>query len=207
VNKATPTNHGRRPLTARVLLALLCALGAPQALAPAAEQKLLAIEDLYRCDSVTEFVVAPHGQSAVYCRLWIDRPRRVYRHALWRVEGRADNRRPMEDGQPDGRRPMYSADGKWIVFLSTRPLPDGKAAFTPVPPYSDPATDIWLIPSTGGKAIPLGGPGKPYGRVFSDRFYGRIAFSPDGKRLVFVADDGRDRRQPQEAANGVRIRR
>jgi dipeptidyl aminopeptidase/acylaminoacyl peptidase len=51
----------------------------------------------------------------------------------------------------------------------------------------------------------LGGKGKPYGRVFTDSFYGHISFSPDGTRLLFVADDGRDPRTPAEIANHVQI--
>lgn len=72
-------------------------------------------------------------------------------------------------------------------------------------PESDPASDIWLIPTEGGAAIPLAGPDKPYGRVFNDGFYGRVAFSPDGRRLVFVADDGKDPRTPEEVAAGVEV--
>ncbi len=50
-----------------------------------------------------------------------------------------------------------------------------------------------------GEKRPLAGRDKPYGRVFNDPFYGRVAFSPDGKKLAFVADDGRDPRSPEEA--------
>jgi len=170
-----------------------------------AEKKLLGLEDLYRCDRPTQMLIAPDGQSAVYCRQWIDPEARAYRYALWRVEGKADNRRPLEAGEPDARRPLLSPDGKWIVFLSTRPFPDGTPAVTPVPPYSDPATDIWFIRATGGKAIPLGGKKKPYGRVLSDSFYGNIAFSPDGRRLVFVADDRAGRRTPEEIKANVHV--
>ena len=55
-----------------------------------------------------------------------------------------------------------------------------------------------MISSDGGTAIPLAGPTKPYGRVFADAFYGNLAFSPDGERLVFVADDGQDPRSAEE---------
>src|SRR5258708_6904769 len=59
----------------------------------------------------------------------------------------------------------------------------------------------------GRSSVPLAGPDKPYGRVFNDGFYGRVAFSPDGRKLVFVADDGRDPRTPDEIEAGVLVER
>ncbi len=171
----------------------------------AAEPTLISIDDLYRSDAPQGLVISPSGDSAIYSRRWAERSSRTFRFSLWRVEGDAANRRSLEEGEPDARSPLLSPDGKWIVFLSTRPLPDGKPAFEPVPPYSDPATDIWLMPATGGKPIPLFGRDKPYGRVFSDPFYGHISFSPDGKRFAFVADDGVDPRTAEEKTNNVQI--
>ncbi|MEQ8787755.1 MAG: S9 family peptidase [Pirellulaceae bacterium] len=165
----------------------------------------MSIDDLYRFDAPTDVAISPDGASAVYVRRWNDRKSRTERQSLWRSDKDAEHAKAMESGQPDARRPIFSPDGRWLAFLSTRDLPDGKPAFAPVAPYSDPATDIWLMPAAGGKAIPLAGPDKPYGRVMSDPFYGALAFSPDGRRLVFVADDGRDRRTKAEIENNVQI--
>lgn len=51
--------------------------------------------------------------------------------------------------------------------------------------------------------MPLVSGARPYGRVLGDPFYGRVAFSPDGKQLAFVADDGVDPRSPEEIAADV----
>lgn len=189
----------------RFVLACVLILAGVSTPGLSAEPSPILIDDLYRMDSPQGLVVAPDGGSAVYSRRWNDRKERVVRHSLWRVEGDAAHAKPLEVGEPDGRAPILSPDGKWIVFLSTRPLPDGKPGFTPVPAYSDTATDIWLMPAAGGKAIPLAGRERPYNRVFNDPFYGNIAFSADGKRLVFVADVMREDRTPEEAENNVQV--
>lgn len=164
------------------------------------------IEDLYKTDVAVEPVTLADGRTTFYIRQRADPQTRTLRQSLWRVdEGGAP--RAVETGEPDASSPQLSPDGKWLVFLSTRSFADGTPAFRPVPPYSDPAVDIWLLPVGGGAAIPLGGKLKPYGRVITDKFYGRVAFSPDGRRLVFVADDGRDPRTEAERRNNVIVAR
>ncbi len=175
----------------------------------AAEKTPLQIDDLYRHDAVTDLVVLPGGNQAIYVREWATRDQLARRQSLWLVEGDPSHRKSLEADEPDGRRPLVSPDGKWLVFLSTRNLPDGSPAFPPVPVWSEPATDLWLLRIDGGKlvggATPLAGKSKPYGRVFSDLFYGRVAFSPDSRRLAFVADDGVDPSTPTERELGLTI--
>jgi dipeptidyl aminopeptidase/acylaminoacyl peptidase len=160
------------------------------------------IEDLYLTDVAVDAITLDDGENAVYIRQRVDQTTREWKRSLWRVDAKRGPH-ALEPGEPDASHPLLSPDGKWIVFLSTRRFPNGTPAFKPVPPYSDPAADIWLIPTKGDQAIPLGGPRKPYGRVITDSFYSRISFSPDGKRLVFVADEGKDPRTEQERRNNV----
>src|SRR5262249_9701627 len=140
-------------------------------------------------------------KSAAYSHYFLDGRDRSERFSLWRVNGSADRAEAMETGQPDARAPTYSPDGRWIAFLSTRSRPKNWKQTPSVPRESDTATDVWLIPAAGGTAVPLAGPEKPYGRVFNDGFYGRLAFSRDGSKLAFVADDGSDPRSAEEVAN------
>jgi len=171
----------------------------------AAERTPLVPADVYRLDVSTDVALSPDGAQAVYVRRWSDAETRTERYALWRGGQTDVERQPLEAGLPDARKPLWSPDGRWIAFLSTRPLSDGAAASPAVPAWSDPAVDIWLLPAAGGAAIPLNTRPKPYGRVFNDGFYGRVAFSPDSRRLVFVADDGADPRTEAEKANNVRV--
>lgn len=187
-----------------VLVKLTCLSSAQQ---PASQKRLISIDDLYRLDWVRSPVLSPDGKRVVYVRNWIDPATKQERSSLWVAEGTAVQPRPLEEGEPDGRSPVFSPDGKWIAFLSTRPRPDGWEQTPATPPESDPATDVWIISAEGGEAVPLAGPEKPYGRVFNDGFYGRVVFSPSGKQLVFVADDGSDPRTPEEIAYDVYVLR
>ncbi|MFH1301716.1 MAG: S9 family peptidase [Planctomycetota bacterium] len=187
-------------LTGIVLLIWLAMVQAVVADEPIPPQ----IADLYLTDVALEPMTLADGQSVVYVRQRVDPKTRSLTRSLWRVDA-GQEPRALDAGEPDAFGLQRSPDGKWILFLSARSFPDGTPAFKPVPPYSDTAVDIWLIPTTGGAAIPLAGPGKPYGRVITDQFYGRVCFSPDGKKLMFVADEGKDPRTEQERRNNVLI--
>ena len=171
--------------------------------ASAQELRPWQVDDLFAAESFHPIAVSPDGKTGASIHGWIDSRTKNQRYSLWRSEGDPLKAERMEEGEPDARAPLFSPDGNWIVFLSTRPRPEGWKQTPAAPPFSEATTDLWLIPAKGGKAIPLAGPEKPYGRVYPDQFYGRVAFSPDGGRLVFVADDGRDLRSAAEIENGV----
>lgn len=180
----------------------LALVGSLPIASPAQEPLPIQLDDIYKTDVALDVVTLRDGKSAFYIRQRVDQSRRVTVSSLWHVDasGKAE---PVEAGEPDASGLMLSPDGKWLLFSSTRAFADGTPAFQPVPPYSDPAVDLWLMPVSGGNAIPLGGKGKAYGRVITDKFYGRVAFSRDSKRLVFVADEAVDRRTEAERRNNV----
>ena len=197
-------------LSALILTApLLSLLTAPRFLGrlSADELKPIQLEDLYRLDAPLQPAVAPEGAMVAYTRQWIDRQTKHERQSLWVVRDSVTGPQPWETGEPDARQPVFSPDGRWIAFRSTRPRPAGWRQTPPVPLESDPATDIWLLPTAGGPAIPLAPADKPYGRVSGDPFYGRVAFSPDSKHLVFVADDGQNPRTEEEREADVYVHR
>ena len=150
----------------------------PFATLQAQHKRTLAVEDLYKIEGPRDLALAPDGQSAVFVRSWIDGATKLERHSLWKSTAKAKHA-ALEANEPDARAPVYSPDGKWIAFYSTRPRPEGWKPTPPVPAESDPAVDVWLMPAAGGAAIPLAGPNKTHGRTFNDGFYGRLSFSPD----------------------------
>ena len=183
--------------------------------AAGAEPRPWRINDLYEAESFAPVAVSPASKSAVSVRNWIDAQTKMRRHSLWFSWGDPLQASALEEGQPDGRAPLISPDGKWIAFLSTRPRPQGWEQTPAAPVYSEATVDIWLIPlrpaayqgGEKGIAIPLAGPDKPYGRVYPDANYGRLAFSPDGRRLLFIADDGDDPRSAAEIESDVMVTR
>ncbi len=188
-----------------ILAAVMLLSGAATGGDQPAKSKPLAVGDLYRLDAPRTSIFLPGAHKLIYVRNWIDAKTKQERNALWLTEASRERRRPLEKGETDAQVPLLSPDGKWLVVVSTRPRPAGWKQTPPVPACSDAAADLWLVSIADGRAIPLGGPQQPHGRVLHDRFYGHVAFSPDGKRLVFVADDGSDPRTPPEIANDVEI--
>ncbi|HNU08412.1 MAG TPA: hypothetical protein PKO33_11650, partial [Pyrinomonadaceae bacterium] len=75
--------------------------------------------------------------------------------------------------------PRVSPDGKWIAFTVTEmDLKEDKSE-----------TRIWMVPATGGDAIPMTSKGYS---AESPRW------SPDGKYLAFIASRGKDKDGDEE---------
>src|SRR6187397_1248302 len=106
------------------------------------------LADLYKTDIALDAITLEDGKSAFYIRQRVDQTTRTLKQSLWKVNvgGKAA---AVEPGEPDASSLMLSPNGKWLLFLSSRPFADGTPAFQPVPPYSDPAADIWLMPVAG----------------------------------------------------------
>ncbi len=160
------------------------------------------IDDLYLADGFGS-TVSTDGKRAISIRTWIDEESKQQRQSLWIVKENHEQAQPLESDEPNGWGAVLSPDGRWGAFLSTRPKSAKWPGIPPTPPESDPAGDIWLVDFSSQRVIPLVGPDKPFGRVFSDSFYRGLKFSPDGTRLAFIADDGCDPRTAKELEAGL----
>jgi Tol biopolymer transport system component/DNA-binding winged helix-turn-helix (wHTH) protein len=76
---------------------------------------------------------------------------------------------------PFGSRPRWSPDGTTILFQSDGVTDLGPTAFGAMPPST-----LWLVPASGGDPRPLTTRDAPPGG------HGSPAWSPDGRRVVFV---------------------
>jgi dipeptidyl aminopeptidase/acylaminoacyl peptidase len=128
-------------------------------------------EDLLRMRFVTDVSLSPDGQRVCFVLTVIERDEAqdelVYRSHLWLVPTDGGPPQQFTWGAHRDRSPRWSADGRWIAFLSDR---SGDV-------------QLWVIPAGGGEARPLtrlpGGAAEP-------------CWAPDGGRLVFVSRVGPD---------------
>ncbi len=81
---------------------------------------------------------------------------------IWLLSAAGGPPRPLTTGSSEDENPVYSPDGKWIVFASNRDLPEEQ--------------HLWLVPSTGGVPHRLTGQGGVEGHP---------QWSPDSRLIYF----------------------
>lgn len=168
----------------RTMLVLAIALRA--ATATAAEKQPFTVDDVYRLEQITDFKISPLGDEAVYVRHFYDVNLPTRHTVLWRIDGKTGHRAPLEPGEPDGRMPVYSPNGKWLALISdrARSWETSPEIAKLVPPYSERPGLLWLLPRDGSDEVFK--PQSPEtSLLMHDGFYGRIAFSSDSRSFVY----------------------
>ncbi len=148
------------PVRAAAIAAAL-AIAFPLTAAPA--KRAVTIEDLYRVKGVAEPVIARDGRSLAFTVTSTDLPAIKRWTNLWRVDSDGKNARALTVLDKRDTSPAFSPDGATLAFLSTR-------SGTP---------QVWFLPMAGGE---------PEKKTDFPGGVGAFRFTPDGKRLLLVAD-------------------
>ncbi|HEX4773662.1 MAG TPA: S9 family peptidase [Bryobacteraceae bacterium] len=105
-------------------------------------KRLLALEDLYSVQDVSDPQVSPDGQWVAYSVSTINREEDKRVSNIWMVswDGRQDVQ--LTHGTESASSPRWSPDGKFLTFVRTR---DGK----------DKGAQVWILNRLGGEASQL----------------------------------------------------
>jgi len=137
---------------------------------------------------ITDARISPDGLAVVIGAESPDWKANDFRHDLW-LWTRQDGLEPLTHSGSE-ERPEWSPDGKWIAFLSDRE-PGQEDPDEEDDAESDPAKAdrLWLIPVTGGEALPL----------YTEKLdVHAFAWSPDGSALYYSVTEPRTRAQQEE---------
>jgi dipeptidyl aminopeptidase/acylaminoacyl peptidase len=125
-----------------------------------AEKRAFTIEDLYRIKSASDLQVPPDGKSILYTVTTNDLPRAKSATHLWMMDIDGKNQRQITHSEKGEASPLFSPDGQWISFVSSR---DGKP-------------NLYVMPAHGGEAKRL---------INISTGVSDPLWSPDSKSLAF----------------------
>jgi dipeptidyl aminopeptidase/acylaminoacyl peptidase len=134
----------------------------------AATPRPLSIGDLALLADVAEPAFSPDGEYLTYTVTTTNVAEDLQQSDLWRVRWDGSDRRALTHTVKESEwQAQWSADGKWIAFLSDRGGEDAK-------------TQVWIMPAFGGEPRKL--------TSFPDGV-AEYALAPDGTRLAVIAGD------------------
>jgi dipeptidyl aminopeptidase/acylaminoacyl peptidase len=147
--------------------AVPAAAQAPSPSAGASTKRLLTLDDMQAMQDVSDPDISSDGQWVVYTVTFVDPKRDCYDSDLYMTSFDGTRTVRLTSSPSKEHTPRFSPDGRYIAFLSKR----------------DPKTlhdQVWLLAREGGEAQRL-----------TDLKGGvtDYQFSPDGTKMVVVADD------------------
>ena len=147
----------------------------PALLQSQSPSQAITLDEYLNTTEISSSSLSPDGSAAVIATEAPDWKANIYRHDLW-LWTRAAGLRPLTRSGTE-EKPQWSPDGKWIAFISDRPL----LTSADLDADSDEASKsdrLWLIPASGGEALPL----------YSEKLdVHTFAWSPDSSAIYFSA--------------------
>jgi dipeptidyl aminopeptidase/acylaminoacyl peptidase len=128
-----------------------------------AQKRAFTIEDLYRVKNISDLHIAPDGRTVIFVVATSDLARAKRTSHIWEMDINGQNLRQLTSGDKSESSPLFSPDGKQILFISSK---DGSANF-------------YLMPINGGESRKL----TNISTGVSDPLW-----SPDSKWIAFSSD-------------------
>jgi dipeptidyl aminopeptidase/acylaminoacyl peptidase len=161
---------------------------APIVAAAQASQTPLTLDEFLNTTDIAGARISPNGTAAVIGTEYPDWKSSTYRHTLWLWTATDGLRALTQSGSDEDAQ--WSPDGRWIAFLSDRPVVggagdddkdagsgDAKGRGDRAGEEDSKTTRLWLIPVSGGEAQPL----------YREKLDGNaFAWSTDGKTLFLA---------------------
>jgi len=125
------------------------------------KKKILEAGDFCRLEVPVEVVLSPDESKAAYIVEEISKDKKKYYTHLFVADIKSGEKRQYTFGKVNDRNPVWSPDGVYIAFLSTR----------------DKKSGIYIIPTEGGSERKL---------IEEDGAFASLKWTPDGKELVYI---------------------
>ncbi|HWO57804.1 MAG TPA: S9 family peptidase [bacterium] len=122
--------------------------------------------DITRLHFVRSPALSPDEETVVFVVETVREDKKKYHTHLWRCRADGSDLRQLTFGERNDTAPVFSPDGRWLVFTAKRGDLPG----------------LHIMPTDGGEARSL---------VEKDGSFGSVQFTPDGKTIVctFRASD------------------
>jgi dipeptidyl aminopeptidase/acylaminoacyl peptidase len=147
----------------------------------------ITLDEFMNTIEIRDARISPDGSAAVIATIAPDWPGNRFKEELWLWTRNRGTVTALTHSGHDSS-PEWSPDGRYIAFLSDRSLAGGDGAKDDDVKDKDEPSRVWLIPVSGGEAIPL----------YRERLdVHAFAWSPDNSSIDFSITDPLAKKQDE----------